>query len=199
MNMKKLATSSVCTVLILSGCSPCYRAKTSTGAEVCLPHCKHIVKYSGKSLSIGEATLPIPKSDTSVNIKGVSWDTKKLQEAAPAMQLMDNQHMAFCERLNRDIQTLRYEDYRELRFKMEDLQTKLDQLALLILMNDAKGVERWIDTYLTSDRLQQAEFLKQAESLMSRYDIELPSIKLQPDANMLFFPKDIAPQPMASF
>jgi len=157
------------------------------------------VKYSGKSLSIGEATLPIPKSDTSVNIKGVSWDTKKLQEAAPAMQLMDNQHMAFCERLNRDIQTLRYEDYRELRFKMEDLQTKLDQLALLILMNDAKGVERWIDTYLTSDRLQQAEFLKQAESLMSRYDIELPSIKLQPDANMLFFPKDIAPQPMASF
>lgn len=82
-----------------------------------------------------------------MNIKGVEWDTKTLQQAAAVSQAMDIQRVQQCQNLNSGLGTLSYEEYTAERKKMLENQDKLNQLAYLIILGKESAVEKWIDSY----------------------------------------------------
>ncbi len=134
-------------VILAAGCSPTI-VKTSWGTQVYAPKCIQQIKYSGNSLKIGEVTIPI--GSDKVTIKGVDWDTKKLQDAIPAIQTMEQIRLRLCEERVIDLQTLKYEDYLDKDKKRQENQEKLDQLAYLVTLNNPQSVEKWIAAYLTT-------------------------------------------------
>jgi hypothetical protein len=130
--------------LIMSSCC----TRTSWGTCVQPQSCKPIIAYSGHSFKIGEATIPI--GGQTVNIKGVEWDTKTLQQAAAVSQAMDIQRVQQCQNLNSGLATLSYEEYTAERRRMLENQDKLNQLAYLIILGKESAVEKWIDSYSAS-------------------------------------------------
>ena len=132
--------------ILAAGCT-CTKVNTSWGTQVFVPKCIQQIKYSGNSFKIGEATIPIGQEK--VIIKGVEWDTKKLQDAVEAIQLMEQTRLRLCEERVIDIQVLKYYDYVAKDTKRQEIQEKLDQLIFLVALNNPQAVEKWIDGYLT--------------------------------------------------
>lgn len=135
-----VAAISIC-ILALPSC--CIR--TSWGQRVCPENCKPIVKYSGHSLEVGKASIPV--SGATVVVEGVKWDTKTLQQAATISQAMDLQRVTQCQHHNTALAVLTYEDYMKERNQMLASQQKLDQLAFIIAGNQAGALEKWIESY----------------------------------------------------
>ncbi|MBU4321363.1 MAG: hypothetical protein KJ739_09805 [Nitrospinae bacterium] len=133
-------------VILAAGCCPSTKVNTLWGTQVYVFKCIQQIKYSGNSFKIGEATIPFGLEK--VIIKGVEWDTKKLQDAAPAIQAMEQTRLRLCEERVIDMQTLKYEDYLAKDKKRQENQEKLDQLAYLVTFNNPQAVEKWIDKYL---------------------------------------------------
>lgn len=132
--------------ILAAGCT-CPKVKTSWGTQISVPKCIQQINYSGNSFKIGEATIPIGQEK--VIIKGVEWDTKKLQDAVPAIQVMEQTRLRLCEERVTDIQLLKYDDYVAKDKIRQKNQEKLDQLAYLVALNNPQAVEKWIDNYLT--------------------------------------------------
>lgn len=148
--MKKTLRPILCSLptfvaaISLSNCC----TKTSWGTCVMPQNCKRIIAYSGNSLDIGEATIPV--SGTTVVIKGVKWDTKTLQTAGAVSQAIDLQRVSHCQQINSALGTLSYDSYEKERAQMIKEQQKLDQLAFLIILNNPAAVEKWLNAYTTS-------------------------------------------------
>jgi len=129
----------------MAGCT-CTKVNTSWGTQVCAPKCIQQIKYSGNSFKVGEATIPI--GPEKVTVKGIVWDTKRIQVAIPAIQVMEQTRLRLCEEMIIDMQVLKYEDYVAKDKKRQEIQNKLDQLAYFIALNKPEAVEAWIDEYL---------------------------------------------------
>jgi hypothetical protein len=148
--MKSIITNiavlmSIPATMFLSSCC----TRTSWGTCVYPQKCSPIIKYSGNSLDIGEASIPIGGA-TTVTIKGVKWDTKTLQQAGQVSQAMDLQRVSHCQQINSALATLSYESYEKERAQMIKEQQKLDQLAFLIILNNPAAVEKWLAAYTTT-------------------------------------------------
>lgn len=135
-------------VILLGSCCATQEVTTTWGTQVIIPKCIQQIKYSGNGFKIGEVTIPIGQEK--VNIKGVEWDTKKLQDAAAAIQAMEQTRLRLCEEKITDVQLLKYDDYLAKDKKSQETQDKLDQLAYLVTLNNPQAVEKWIDVYLTT-------------------------------------------------
>lgn len=132
------------TIILATGC--CSKVNTTWGAQVYVPKCIEQIKYSGNSFKIGETTIPL--ETRTITIKGVEWDVKKLQDAAPAIQLMEQTRLRGCEERVINLQSLQYVDYLTWKKKNDEIGEKLDQLAYLVTLNDSQAVNKWIDHYL---------------------------------------------------
>lgn len=142
--------------MLLSGCAEHWvTVKTSEGRIVKLPPCKQTIFYSGEALTVGGVEIPLTKGVAKVN--GVEWHTDKLQEAAPIIAAMEQSRLNLCQNAIRDIQVLRYEDYRAEDRKLNDAQQKLDQLAFIVASNNPGAVQRWIDAYLEKEPMISEE------------------------------------------
>ena len=143
-------------VVLAAGCCPSTQVvNTSWGTQVYVSKCIQQIKYSGNSFKIGEATIPFGLEK--VIIKGVEWDTKKIQDAAAAIQAMEQTRLRLCEERVTDIQMLKYDDYVAKDKKKQETQEKLDQLAYFVALNNPQAVEKWIDKYMTKVIVSSAD------------------------------------------
>jgi len=141
--------------ILVAGCT-CTKVNTSWGTQVCAPKCIQQIKYSGNTFKIGEATIPIGPERVIIN--GVVWDTKKLQVAVPAIQVMEQTRLRLCEERVTDMQVLKYDDYVAKDKKRQEIQDKLDGLAYLVALNNPQAVEKWIDAYITITKVASGRF-----------------------------------------
>jgi hypothetical protein len=120
--------------------------QTQWGACVYPQKCGPIISYSGNSLELAKLTIPISGTPTTV-VEGVKWDTKQLQQAAAISQAMDIQRVRQCQTLNAGLGSLSYAEYEKLFRQMTDNQSKLDQLAFLVISGNEKALNNWIVAY----------------------------------------------------
>ncbi|WP_310442521.1 hypothetical protein [Sulfurimonas sp.] len=170
-------------VILATGCT-CTKVNTSWGTQVSVSKCIQQIKYSGNSFKIGEATIPLGLEK--VIIKGVEWDTKKLQDAVPAIQAMEQTRLRLCEERVIDMQTLKYDDYLAKDKKRQENQEKLDQLAYLVALNNPQAVEKWIDNYMTTITVVTKD--NKSLSTLGSSEIHLKMV-----------PKDVAVQDVSTF
>lgn len=171
-------------VAILAACCPSTTVITSWGTQVSVAKCIQQIKYSGNSFKIGEATIPIGQAK--VIIKGVEWDTKKLQDAAAAIQAMEQTRLRLCEERVTDIQMLKYDDYVAKDKKRQETQEKLDQLAYLVALNNPQAVEKWIEKYMTT------------VTVVTKDSKSLPTLGPS-EIHLKMVPKDVGVQDVSTF
>jgi len=136
-------------LLFIIGCpKPCYYVSRPSGAQVCLPYCRPLIKYQGNSFTIKGLTIPIPLENTTVTIGEVSWDTKTLQDAATVSQILDLKRISRCENLPLIVTSMTDEkQYQKILIEMYNDEIKITHLALFLQANDPKMVKKWLDSY----------------------------------------------------
>ncbi|KIE18406.1 hypothetical protein DS62_11070, partial [Smithella sp. SC_K08D17] len=106
-----------------------------------------------------------------------------------AIQAMEQIRLRLCQECVIDIQMLSASDYAVKDKKRQEIQGKLDQLALLVASNNPKAVEKWIDGYLATTA-EVSEVTKSDKSLSTK---ELSEIHLK------MVPRDVGLQDISTF
>jgi len=119
-----------------------------------VPTCEPIVKYSSSSFSV--KGIEIPLTDSPLKIGEVVWEPKILQQASVIVQILDNHRLATCQSLPAYASSGRDQFAKRLA-EMQDDETRITQLALLLAANYPEAVNKYIEAYSSRAVLLSAQ------------------------------------------
>ena len=112
------------------------------------------MKYSSSSFSV--KGIEIPLTDSPLKIGEVVWEPKILQQASVIVQILDNHRLATCQSLPAYASSGRDQFAKRLA-EMQDDETRITQLALLLAANYPEAVNKYIEAYSSRAVLLSAQ------------------------------------------
>lgn len=109
-----------------------------------LPDCSPMVKYSESKLSIKGIELPLQTD--AFKVGEAVWEPQTVQKATVLTQIMDNYRISMCNHM-KAARGASNETFERSLLRVQEEEMKLNQLAVLVVANNPKAVERWIETY----------------------------------------------------
>jgi hypothetical protein len=143
MKIKALRNASVICFILLCSCNGATKYVIDKHVYW-LPKCKEIVKYSSNMFTVKGVEIPI--SSVPVKIGEVTWQPQVLQTAKDITQILDLNRMATCQNLPAQASAGPDHFQRAITIMQED-ETRLTQLSLLVAANNPDAVKKWIDAY----------------------------------------------------
>jgi hypothetical protein len=102
-------------------------------------------RYSESKLEVRGFQLPV-KPGIDVKVGEVSWEPQLVQKATDLTQILDNHRISMCNQLKAASGASK-EIHEQSLLRFQEAEVKLTQLAVLVAANNAKAVERWVESY----------------------------------------------------
>ncbi len=162
-------------LLAVSGC-PCggYRnIKTSEGT-LAVPSCCPMIKYSGTSISVKGAELPIPNAP--VKIGEVTVEPKVLQTASEVVQILEQHRIFTCQMLP-SYATVSKARFAKALDAMHKDEAALTQFALIVSTKNGEAIGKFVEVYgPQARRLRKSEKPGTVDIMMTKIPDQADSL-----------------------
>lgn len=131
--------------LSLFACGGGFSKISINGDDYYVPKCESLVQFSAHSFTVKGIEVPISKEP--YKIGEVVWKPEVLQKAGDIVQILELHRMATCQSLPAFASSGSRMKFAERLAQMQDDDTRIAQLALLLAANNPQAVSKFIEAY----------------------------------------------------